>query len=349
MSLDEIEIVTVDLVTRTVGTPVPLDGPSGVPQLAGGDTGAYLVWTDATFNAFGATLSADNTLGAIASFGQVRLQPFAIDDRFLVVETSFDRLETSLDRQQARWIEADGTVGATFDFPGALARPEDQGAAASGGGVAATMFRRDNAIFVARTTGPDVQIADDAGMGSLVVLPDGTILAIYGKLAPTGNLMRHIVRIEADGTTTDEVIELPYIPKLVATGDRVFAISKEPSSSKFQAFSYLAFPLDSSGAVIGEATEIFELDEEIKVSMFSYQRDLVALSAGGDIEALHFDGAPQFPILVASTYEIDDGGCSSSGGASLAIALALLGIRRRNIRVRTGSRGIALTNPSWRD
>lgn len=321
-SIDQIEIVVLDLATSAVSYPEPLDGPSGVPQLAGDDTGAYLVWTDREFHSFGATLTADNALGEAFEFGKIAVKPLAVGDRFLVIEYG-------LGHQQARWIEANGTVGAAFDFPGAVADSTPRGTSGSGGGIAATMFRRDNAIYVARTNGLEVELAQDSGMGGLAVLPDGTILATYSKaLTPTAYAVFHNVRIEPDGTTTDEIIQRHLWSDLVVAGDRLFAIVDDPYQD-----TYFAYELDSSGTAIGDKVEIFEPDTYSEVSVVPYHRDLVAFSSTGTIEATSFDGAAGAPpVVIAEYYEIDDGGCSTGGGAGFAIVLAFAGIRRRRTR-----------------
>lgn len=166
--------------------------------------------------------------------------------------------------------------------------------------MAATRFQRGATTYVARTDGLEVEIAQDAGMVSIAVLPDSAILATYTKLlTPTGYADLHLVRIEPDGTVTDEIADWLRTKELVASADQF---------------------------------EIIERDALIKVSTVPYQGGLIVLGAGSVIDVTHFDGAPGTSVVIAESYEIDDGGCNAGSGAGLALVLAFAGIRRRLTR-----------------
>ncbi len=320
-AVDEIEIRTLELETSRVSFPEVLVGPSGAPQLVGDDTGAYLVWTDREHQSFGATLDANNALGEVFEFGKLVVRPLAVRDRFLAVETDYGR-----GLQQARWVEATGAVGTPFDFPGALS---GRGMLAAGGGVAATLFNRESTISVARTNGPEIELAEGAGASSLAILSDGTILATYTKaLTPTAYPDLHLVRIELDGATTDRIVRLELGPQLVVAGDRVFGLVR----SGYSPLVYRAYEIDAEGAILRDKIKILELDDNQEVLTVPYQRDLVVLTTRSTIEAVHFDGAPGPPVLIAESYEIDDGCNAGGGSAGFVIVVAFAGLRRRRRR-----------------
>ena len=316
--LDEVVITTLDYATGTVGPLVTVPGTVGVPRLAGNDNGTYLTWFDGV-EAFGATLGSDSTLGDTFSYGpsyvspggDSHLEPFAIDDRFLVVEYD-DRY------QQARWIDAEGNVGAPFPFPG---RVDRQGVTAAGAGFAATMYLQDGGLFIARTNGATIELARQAGLGSLAIDGEGAILAAYGRL---------IRRIAPDGSTSEQAVASTYGARLLGAGPRVYWIEHREDSAQDQ---YVIAELDPSGILREPTTELVthELRDNIMIAIEPVGDNVFAFSQDHGVELVRFDGERVGPVRVAESYAIDDG-CNSGRGTGLALGLALAGLRRRRTR-----------------
>jgi hypothetical protein len=279
-------ITTLDFATNTVGPLVALDGVLGAPQLAGNDHRAYLTWADRR-HSFGARIAPDNSLGEIFDFGPDKTtRPFAVGDRFLLVESR-------IRQQHARWIEADGSVGAAFAFPGDVLEVLSTSAGAD---VGASMIERlDHSYAIVRTDGLEIELEDLEQPGTVVVLPDGALLASY-----TSRTDIRLLRVARDGTTSYRT-DPACVPWLVAAGARIFGLCPRLDDGFMNIY---VSERDATGNVIGDETMLVKAQILAGTPVFPIGRDLLVFSGSGWPEATHFDGEVASSVLVAGGHSV---------------------------------------------
>lgn len=285
-----IVITTLDFATGTVSPLVPVTGAHGAPRLAGNDTRAYMTWFEQG-HSYGALLHTDQSLGHTFDYcDDCTIEPFAVGARFLVVESRYRQ-------QDARWVEADGTVGASFAFPGAVSKV---GSTSAGSERGATMVRRlDNTYAVVTTDGFEVELDEVESMWSVAVMPDGGLLATFASWVDG-----HTVHVTPDGLVTERVTDDVCLPRIRVAADRAFGLC---AGGTWEHYDIVATTLDASGAFADAGTTIAENVPSFRalevLPMFSIGRDLLLFDRSAWPEAIHFDGDQvSAPMRIAGGY-----------------------------------------------
>ncbi|MBA3817671.1 MAG: hypothetical protein H0X17_02170 [Deltaproteobacteria bacterium] len=165
---------------------------------------------------------------------------------------------------------------------------------------------------------------------------DGSVLVVYAAL--DANIQRevHAVSIAMDGTLTEHPTALPpsfTAPQLIPHGDDFFALSILVGETETiaqtaivsRAGSVLAGPTLAAAVAYGWPRAIATRDG------FALVHDDVDVS----VTHLNARGEPAETTIVATTHEVDSGGCHAAGSSSAGVALALIGLLRRR-RTRGG-------------
>jgi hypothetical protein len=284
-----IVIASFDFASNTVGSLAAVSGARGTPSLAGNDARAYLTWSNRAGSS-GGLLSSDLTVSAPFEFcNDCTTRSFAVGERFLVVERR-------VNRQDARWIESNGTVGAAFPFPGELEKTIDTSTGTEQG---ATLVQRHNLPdALVRTDGLEIDLQDAETMWTVGVLPDGALLATYNTVTEG-----RIVRVEPDGTVTTRKSEEPCMPQIVVAADRIFGLCGRYDD---HALDVTAYELDDHGAFLdGGALLVDDAPPGSmleRLSIFAIGRDLVVVDSGAWPTATHFDGELAAPVRIAGGY-----------------------------------------------
>ncbi len=285
-------LVKLDFASGSVTPPEPLTGPRGIPALAGDDTRAYLTWTDHD-HSVGAALAADGSLGPTFDFcSDCSTRPFIVADRVLVVESRWAR-------QDARWIEADGSVGAPFPFPGDVAQighRNNVAGSSAGGDLGATLAKRAFDTFVvARTDGYELVLDDAKQMGSIAALADGSLLVSYA----TNNDV-WLIRIERDGTVSSRRDDAPCMPELVVAQDRIFGVCGRWVDGRLAVHAY---QLDASGTFLDSGTLMHDSQSSYTdiddIPVAGVGRDLLVFDLSSWPAVTHYDGMAHPPVIVA--------------------------------------------------
>jgi hypothetical protein len=255
------------------------------------------------------------------------LTPIAVGARFLVTEGAYQQPGL------ARWVEPDGRVGEPFE----VTTTDDKDLAVGASDTTVGLAYRRGDVLYARTLdgqgfGIEREIATGTSRPVIEVVGDTLYVGYTGTFDDSYGV--HVTRVERDGLIADYRMTDVYMhgpSQLVHANDRLFAIGWHTDYAYPNLLLY-AYELTLQGAFVPPSRYLTKGDEYAIPRVTAIGRDVLVVDSGSQITATLVDAEEHDPIVVAEAYEIDDGGCSTGGGAGWLVVVALAGLSRRSRR-----------------